>query len=111
MPPSTPANRLTLAERQRALLQRSALLRFELAEQGRELRESLALADQAYAGWQWLKSHRLGSLGALLLMLAGRPRRLLRWLTRLWWGWNLLKKARRGMKDGAGFPTARGNAS
>lgn len=93
-----------LTERQHALLKRSALLRFELSEQGRELRESLTLADQTYAGWQHLKAHPILSLGALLLF---RPRRLLRWLPRLWWGWNLLKKARHWVREGPGFPPAR----
>jgi hypothetical protein len=95
-----------LAARQHALLKRSALLRFELSEQGRALHESLAVADQSYAGWQWLKSHPLWSLGALLLLSAGRPKRLLRWLPRLWWGWNVLKKARIWLKDGPGLPPA-----
>jgi YqjK-like protein len=90
-----------LTERSKALLKRSALLRFELFEQGRELGESMTLADQSYAGWQHLKAHPILSLGALLLLSAGRPRRILRWVPRLWWGWDLLKKARRWVKDGS----------
>jgi YqjK-like protein len=94
------AQQQALAERQRALLRRSALLRFELFNQGRKLGESMALADQTYAGWQHLKAHPILLLGALLVLSAGRPRRLLRWLPRLWWGWDLLKKARRWVKEG-----------
>lgn len=94
------AQQQALTERQNALLKRSALLRFELSEQGRALSGSMTLADQTYAGWQHLKAHPILSLGALLLLSAGRPRRLLRWLPRLWWGWNLLKKARHWVKKG-----------
>lgn len=94
------AQHQALTERQNALLKRSALLRFELCEQGRELRESLTMADQTYAAWQRLKAHPILSLGALLLLSASRPRRLLRWLPRLWWGWNLLKKTRHWVKEG-----------
>ena len=79
-PPSSRANRQALAARQQELLKRSALLRFELAGQGRGLRESLSIADHTYAGWQWLKAHPLWPVGALLLLLAGRPKRILRWL-------------------------------
>lgn len=99
MPSEPSPPRPSLAERQQELLQRSALLRFELTEQGRALRASLALADQGYIGWQWLKAHPLRSLAALLLLSMRRSRQLLRWLPRLWWGWNLLKrvlKTRRG---------------
>ncbi len=95
-----------LSARQHALLKHSALLRFEISEQGRALRESLAVADQSVAGLQWLKSHPLLSLSTLLLLSAGRPKRLLRWLPRLWWGWNLLKKARHWLKRGTEFPPA-----
>jgi YqjK-like protein len=88
-----------LAERQKTLLKRSALLRLELAEQGRVLGESMTLADQSYAGWQHLKAHPILSLGALLLLSAGRPARLLRWLPRLWWVWKLLRKAKQWVKE------------
>ena len=103
--------RQALTERQHALLKRSALLRFELSEQGLELRKSLTLADQTYAGWQHLKAHPILSLLALWILAARRPRRLLRWLPRLWWGWNLLKKIRHWVATTPGFPPARENAS
>jgi YqjK-like protein len=94
-PPSSHARQQDLTERRQALLQRSALLRFELAEQGKSLQESLTLVDQTYAGWQWLKAHPQWPVGTLLLLLAGRPKRILKWLPKLWWSWGLLKKARR----------------
>jgi hypothetical protein len=76
------------------LLKRSALLRFSLVEQGKSLQSPLALADQACAGWQWLRAHPQWPLGGLLLFALKRPRRVLGWVPRLLWGWNLFKKAR-----------------
>jgi hypothetical protein len=83
-----------LAARQQELLKRSALLRFELVEQGKRVRESLHMIDQTYTVWQWIKAHPQLPLGALMVLWADRPKRLLRWLPRLLWGWGFLKKVK-----------------
>jgi hypothetical protein len=91
------ARNLELARRQQQLLVRSAELRVTLGQQARVLESPLALADQARAGLQWLRNHPLWSLLSLALIAVTRPRRALRWTSRLWWGWNLYRKARRWM--------------
>ena len=83
-----------LAARQQRLLIRSAELRVTLAHQAQALQGPLALADQAVSGARWLRSHPRWPLGALLAVAVLRPRRALAWATRLWWGWDLYKKAR-----------------
>lgn len=83
-----------LALRQQQLLLRSAELRVTLAHQAQALQASLALADQAWAGAQWLRQHPLFPLGALALLALTRPRRMLRWASRVLWGWKLYQRGR-----------------
>lgn len=98
MRPSTRPHDVELAARQQRLLIRSAELRVTLAHQAQALQGPLALADQAVSGARWLRSHPQWSLGALLALAVLRPRRMLAWATRLWWGWDLYKKARRWLQ-------------
>lgn len=90
----TAAQGATLAARKQALLIRSAELRVLMTQHARELQPPLALADQAMAATQWLRSHPQWVAGALLLLAVWRPRRALGWASRLWWGWGLYRKAR-----------------
>ena len=82
-----------LALRQQQLLIRSAELRVSLAHQVRALHTPLALADQAWAGVQWLRRHPLLPLATLALLVLKRPRRIVRWSTRLLWSWKLYQRA------------------
>ena len=96
-----------LARRQQHLLLRSAALRVTLGQQVRVLQTPLALADQDRAGLQWLRAHPLWPIGALLLIALKRPRRALRWASRVGIGWNLYKKAREWLfKTNASAPRA-----
>lgn len=83
-----------LAERKQRLLIRSAELRVGLAHDARALAGPLAAADQAVAGAQWLRAHPLVPLGTLLALAVLRPRRVLAWGTRLWWGIRLARQFR-----------------
>jgi hypothetical protein len=83
-----------LARRQQQLLIRSAELRVALANQAQVLQSPLALADQVRAVGQWLREHPQWPLGALILLALTRPRRLLRWGSRLMWGLGLYRRAR-----------------
>lgn len=81
-----------LTQRRQRLLVRSAELRMTLAAQAQVLQVPLALVDQARAGVYWLRSHPQWPLGALALLAVVRPRRTLRWATRLWWSWGLYQR-------------------
>lgn len=99
---------LELARRHQQLLVRSAELRITLGHQAQVLQAPLALADQARAGLQWLRAHPQWPLGALLLIAVMRPRRALRWVSRLWAGWGIYNNVRRWMlRTAAQAPHAR----
>jgi len=87
------------AQRQAALLQRSAHLRQQLGTDAHVLRTPLALADQVRSGWRWLKTHPEWVGAGMLLLVVLRPRRMPRLLWRLgsraWAGWQLWQRARR----------------
>jgi hypothetical protein len=83
-----------LTQRRQQLLIRSAELRVALVHQAQVLQTPLALADQVRAGVQWLRQHPEWPLGALALLALTRPRRLLRWGSRLLWGWRFYRRAR-----------------
>jgi hypothetical protein len=85
---------LELAQRQQQLLLRSAALRATLGQQARVLQTPLAVADQARAGVQWLRSHPLWPVASLLLITLTRPQRALRWVPRLWLGRDLYRQVR-----------------
>lgn len=80
--------------RKQLLLLRSAELRLSLAEQSQLLQPPLAVADQVRAAGRWLRAHPEGPMAAALLLGLMRPRRALRWGTRLWSGWRLWQRAR-----------------
>ena len=83
---------LELAQRQQQLLLRSAELRASLGQQARVLQTPLALADQVRAGLQWLRTHPIWPIGALLLIALKRPRRALLWASRVGIGMDVYKK-------------------
>ncbi len=84
--------------RRQRLLTRSAELRVTFAGQVQVLKTPLALADQVSAGVQWLYRHPGWPLGALVALAVVRPRRTLRWATRLWWAWTSLRRAQRWLQ-------------
>lgn len=92
-----------LTRQQQQLRVRSAELRVTLAHQSQVLQAPLAVADQVRAGAQWLRQHPQWPIGALALLAFKRPRRVLRWSSRLLWGWRVYLRAR----DWMGSATAR----
>lgn len=83
MSPAAPS----LARRQQALLLRSAALRDDLGRQLAPLATPLALADQARAGWHWLRARPLVPLTTLAVVVVMRPRRAWRLGWRVWAAW------------------------
>lgn len=84
-----------LAAKRQALLLRGAALRQTLALQAEVLRRPLALADQGRAGLAWLKRHPEVPIGAAVLLLVLRPRRVWQLATAAWWGWRGVQNLRR----------------
>ena len=81
--------------RQMALVLRSAELRVDLATQGSRLQAPLAVADRVREGFSWLRTHPEAPLAAAVVLAALRPRRVLRWGMRLWWGWRNWRRLQR----------------
>ena len=81
--------------RQMALVLRSAELRLDLATQGSRLQTPLAVADRVREGFGWLRTHPEAPLAAAVVLAVLRPRRVLRWGMRLWWGWRSWRRLQR----------------
>ena len=74
------------------LMARSAELRVTIAHEAQALRAPLAVADQVVLAARWLLRHPVFPVGALLLLVAARPGRVVGWGARLWWGWNAWRR-------------------
>lgn len=83
--------------RQQRLVARSAELRLTLTNQGQVFKKPLAMADQAQAGLQWLYRNPQWPLGAMLVLVVLRPRRVILWGGRLWWAWKTFNRAQKWM--------------
>lgn len=83
-----------LIMRQQRLLARSAQLRLTLAGQAQSLIKPLAVADQVRNSLRWLYRNPLWPLGAVLVLVVLRPRRMLLWGGRAWWAWGSFKRVR-----------------
>lgn len=83
-------------ELKRELLRaRSAMLRAQIAHDARALTAPLAVGDQARGALQWLKAHPLVPLAGVALLVAARPRRMLRLALKGYGAWQLWRRARR----------------
>jgi hypothetical protein len=87
-------NHHELMLRQQQLLVRSAQLRLSLADQVLVFKRPLAIADQVRSGLQWLYRNPQWPLGALMILIALRPRRALGWGGRLWRAWRLFQRTK-----------------
>ena len=81
-----------LVLRQQRLLVRSAQLRLTLADQAQVFKRPLAVADRTQAGLQWLYRNPQWPLGALLVLVVLRPRRVIVWGGRLLGAWNTFNR-------------------
>ena len=78
-----------LAERRSGLLERIAAQRAELAAAAAPLRARLRLADRGIAAFRGLRRHPGLIVLGVLLVFALRPRRVVTWLKRGWWVWEI----------------------
>jgi hypothetical protein len=76
------------------LTMRSALLRVQWRDEVRVIHRPLAVVQHAQHGVQWLLRNPQWVLGGAVVLGVLRPRRVLAWAGRLWWGWNLYNRAR-----------------
>ncbi|MEY4099135.1 MAG: hypothetical protein RL300_306 [Pseudomonadota bacterium] len=81
--------------RQQRLLIRSAELRLQLRGDLQRLQRPASKADQVWGGWTWLRQHPQWPAGALALLLALKPKRVLSWSGKLWWVWRSARLLRR----------------
>ena len=81
--------------RRTRLLARSAELRVTLAHEAQVLKAPLAVADQLVVAATWLVRNPAWPLAGLVLLVAARPRRVIGWGARLWWGWNAWRRVQR----------------
>ncbi len=83
-----------LALRREALCARSDRLRVELADRATVLRLPLRLADGAWRGWRWVKTHPDAVVAGVVVVVVVRPRRawtLARWTWRSWRAWRKVR--------------------
>lgn len=82
------AHMTELALRKRLLLQRSAVLRLQLAIQvGEHVAPVLRMGDRVVASGQWLRRHPAWLVGAAVALLVWRPKGLVSWAGRGVWAW------------------------
>jgi len=87
-----------LALRQQVLLLRSVELRGRLAADAAVLQRPLALVDHLHEAWRWLRANPAAPIAAVVVVAVLRPRRVLRWGLRLWWGWRTLRRLQRRLQ-------------
>lgn len=87
-------NNADLLQRRQQLVARSAQLRLALVDQAQAFEHPLAVTDQALNGLRWVARNPLWPLAFVLIALAARPHRVLRWGHRMWWAWKLLTRTR-----------------
>ena len=78
--------------RQQQLIDRSAQLRSDIADQSDLFIKPLALADQVREGVHWLCKNPAWPVGVGLLVLVLKPQKTILWGSRLWWAWNQFKR-------------------
>lgn len=88
-------NLTRLAERRRQLIAQAAAQRAALASNMAPWRARLALADRGVAALRSIRNHPAMMVGAALLLMALRPRRVGSWLQRGWLAWQIGRRLRR----------------
>jgi hypothetical protein len=82
-----------LARKQR-LMVRSATLRMVWRGQMQPMKRPLLVVEHAQSALHWLVRNPQWVVGGTVLLGVLRPRLVLTWAGRLWWGWNLYTRAR-----------------
>jgi len=83
-----------LALKKQRLQIRSAALREDFSACAAGIQPAFALADRGGAAVRWLRSHPLVPAAALGVLLAARPRTVLRWARRGFLAWQTLRRLR-----------------
>ena len=89
------ARELELQLRRQQLQARNAVLRDRLAQQMQPLAAPLAMADSLRHAWRWITQHPELPLAGVAALALLRPRRMLRWASRLWWAWGAWRRMKR----------------
>lgn len=88
------SHEIELALRKQRLLLRSAQLRVELAGHAAGAAPVLVVGDRLLAGARWLRRHPVVAVAAAGVLLALRPRPLLRWTRRGVVAWQAWRRVR-----------------
>lgn len=91
----TAASRDELLRRRGELIARSRQLRADWGQQAQGLRPTLAVADRARAGLQWLIDNPQWPIGAIVVLVVLRPRRVFRVAGLAWSGYGVYRRVRR----------------
>ena len=81
-----------LTLKKQRLQMRSGILRDDLAAFAGGLKPAFALADRGRSALRWLRGHPLVLVAAGVALLTARPRAVLRWAQRGFFGWQALRK-------------------
>ncbi|HNH35290.1 MAG TPA: YqjK family protein [Rhodocyclaceae bacterium] len=90
---------LALALRKQRLMLKSDALRIRLAGEAQVLVPAFVAADRVRDGWRWVKSHPEWVAGAAALLVALRPRKVLRWARRAYGAFRALRSLRRWAEE------------
>lgn len=90
---------LELALRKQRLMLKSDALRARLAGEAQVLLPAFVAADRVRDGWRWAKSHPewVAATGALLVAL--RPRKVVRWVRGAYGAFRAWRRVRRWAED------------
>lgn len=88
-------------QRQLKLLLRSDMLRQRLGDEAQVLQQPLAWVDRARITWHWLRANPQWPLAGAVALVVLRPRRALRWGTRLYWAWTAVRRVQRVLNQSA----------
>jgi YqjK-like protein len=83
-----------LAKRRAALVARSAHQRETVARAAEAWHKPLALADRGISALGHLVKHPLLMAGSVAVVVALRPRKILRWAQRGWLAWRIVRGVR-----------------
>jgi hypothetical protein len=87
-----------LLQRRERLLLRSAGLRQEWGLHAEALRAPLGVADRVRSATVWLVQNPEWPLGAAVLIVLLRPRRVLRWASYAWQGYGVYRRVQRVLR-------------
>ncbi len=85
---------IALALKKQRLQMQSAHLRDQMAVYGRGIEPVFTLADLTQNAWNWVRRRPVIPLAIGIALLVARPRLVIRWGRRAWFGWQALQRWR-----------------